>query len=615
MSSISVIMPTFKQERFIQRALDSLLVQTRADWELWIIDDGSPDETAAAVTPYLRDPRIHFHRLERNEGMGVALNAGLDRSTSDLIAYLPSDDLYFQEHLASLAKCLQENASAVAAFSGVRFNYNRQSTGQIDDYPLQLVQVMHRRTAERWMERGELTTDDLERMFWARLRAQGGFLATHQVTSEWVSHPAQRHKLLREPEGGINLYRQYTGSRQPLRFHTSVGNYIDEAEHYRRFRQRPDTPPAADRLKIVLVGELAYNPERILALEELGHKLYGLWMHKPYWYNTVGPVPFGHVEDIPSENWQESLRHIQPDLIYALLNWQAVPFAHEVLTANTGIPFIWHFKEGPFICLEKGSWDELVDLQRLSDGQIYCSPEMRDWYAMAVPGSVSGGNPYVLDGDLPKKEWFAGERSPRLSEQDGELHTVVPGRPIGLHPETVAELARSRVHLHFYGDFTHGQWRQWIDKTQRLAAGYIHLHGHVHQESWVREFSQYDAGWLHYFRSKNGGDLRRANWDDLNYPARISTLMAAGLPMLQRENSGAVVASQNLVRSLNAGFFFAEMGELAELLHDRERLEAVRENVWRQREKFAFDVHAPALISYFRQVIEAHAKKPRDKPR
>ena len=54
-----------------------------------------------------------------------------------------------------------------------------------------------------------------------------------------------------------------------------------------------------DDLKILLVGELAYNAERVLALEERGHKLYGLWTPEPYWWNTVGPLPFGHVEDIP----------------------------------------------------------------------------------------------------------------------------------------------------------------------------------------------------------------------------------------------------------------------------------------------------------------------------
>jgi glycosyltransferase involved in cell wall biosynthesis len=609
MASVSVVMPTFKHERFIRRALESLLAQTWAAWELWVVDDGSPDGTAAVVSPYLQDQRIHYHRLERNEGLGAALNAGLELSTAELVAYLPSDDLYYPEHLASLADCLLENPSAAAAFSGVRFHYNRRSSGQVEGYPLQLVQVMHRRTAERWIERDELTTDDLERMFWTRLRPSGEFVGTDQVTCEWVAHPAQRHKILREPEGGINLYRQYTGTSQPLRFHTSVGNYIDEVQHYRRYRERADTPPAADGLKIVLVGELAYNAERVLALEELGHKLYGLWMPDPYWYNTVGPLPFGHVEDIPADNWRESLLRIQPDLIYALLNWQAVPFAHQVLMENPGIPFIWHFKEGPFICLEKGMWNELVDLHRLSDGQIYSTPEMRDWFEMAIPGCVSGGNPYVLDGDLPKRDWFAGERRPRLSEQDGELHTVVPGRPIGLHPEGVAELAALRIHLHFYGDFTHGQWQQWIERTERLASGFIHLHPHADQENWVREFSQYDAGWLHFFRSENRGELRRADWDDLNYPARIATLAAAGLPMLQRDNGDALVASQNLVRSLDLGFFFSEMGELAALLSDRARLEAVRESVWQQRERFTFDMHAPALIDHFRRVMQARRNK------
>ena len=112
-------------------------------------------------------------------------------------------------------------------------------------------------------------------------------------------------------------------------------------------RERPGTLPVGGGLKILLVGELAYNADRVLALEEQGHRLYGLWIQRPHWYNTGGPVPFGHVEDLPRHNWREAIRQIQPDVIYALLNWQAVPFAHEVLMATRGIPFVWHFKEDP----------------------------------------------------------------------------------------------------------------------------------------------------------------------------------------------------------------------------------------------------------------------------
>ena len=73
------------------------------------------------------------------------------------------------------------------------------------------------------------------------------------------------------------------------------------------------------------------------------------------------------------------------DVIYGLLNWQAVPFVHEVLCGNPGIPFVWHFKEGPFICLEKGTWPQLLDLYRQADGRIFCSPEARDWFDTVSP--------------------------------------------------------------------------------------------------------------------------------------------------------------------------------------------------------------------------------------
>ncbi len=130
-------------------------------------------------------------------------------------------------------------------------------------------------------------------------------------------------------------------------------------------------------------------------------------------------------------------------------------------------------------------------------------------------------------------------------------------------------LARHGVHLHFYGDFIHGQWREWIAKAGALAPRHLHLHANVAQDRWVEAFSRYDAGWLHCFASRNAGEPARADSDDLNYPARIATLAMAGLPMIQRDN------------------------------------------VWRQRERFAFDTHVPALLGFFRDVIaQADAQRP-----
>lgn len=604
---VSVLMPTYNQAGFIRRAINSVCGQTLAHWELIIVDDASPDDTAAVVEPYLADERIHYQRLPRNRGRGAALNVALGRARAPLIAYLPSDDVYYADHLATLVAALDRQPQAILAYSGVRYHYNRMASGQIPlaGYNLQMVQVMHRRTADGWLERDELVTDDLERMFWSRLRHQGDFIGTEQITCEWVAHPQQLHKLLQEPIGGINPYRQHFNVQHPLRFHTTQGNFIDEVEHYRRFRERPDTPQAAGGLKIVLAGELAYNAERVLALEERGHKLYGLWMPKPYWYNTVGPLPFGHVEDLPHHDWQAAIGRIQPDVIYALLNWQAVPFVLEVLKACGDVPFVWHFKEGPFICLEHGLWSELEQIHRRADGQIFSSPEMRDWYETAMPG-VTGGSPtHVLDGDLPKRDWFDGvARSPRLSQSDGQIHTVVPGRPIGLHPHNVAELAQQGIHLHFYGDFTHGQWLAWIEKSRRMAPEHLHLHSQVDQSGWVAEFSRYDAGWLHWIESHNQGDISRANWDDLNLPARLATLVAAGLPVLQYDNAGATVATQSLAGRHDIGVFFSSIEELRQKLEDEERMAQLRDNVWRQRHLFTFDHYADDLVAFFRHVMD-----------
>jgi hypothetical protein len=601
---VSVLMPTFNGAPFIRRALASLRAQTLTDWELVIIDDGSSDGTDTVARPSLADPRCSYHRTEENRGLGAALNLALEHARAPYVAYLPSDDLYYPTHLAALVALLERERDAVLAFAGARHHGHSDVAGQIAGFPLQLVQVLHRRTADRWIERDELVTDDLERMFWARLRRRGTSVAAGAVTCEWVDHPEQRHKIIRESlGGGVNRYRRRYRIARPLRFQSSEGDLLDEGALYRPFRERPDTPAAPDGLKILIVGELAFNPERILALEERGHRLYGLWTPDGVGFNTVGPLPFGHVADLPQVGWREAVRRVRPDVIYALLNWQAVPFAHQVLTDTRGIPFVWHFKESPFACLERGMWPQLVDLHTRSDGQVYTSPEMQDWFETVLPGQVRHDRALVLDGDLPKRDWFTADRRPRLSEADGEVHTVVTGRPFGIHPDTMGALARAGIHMHFYGPTWGDWWRDWIARTRRAAPDHLHLHPSVRQGEWVSELSRYDAGWLHLFGSRNGGDLRRANWDDLNYPARLGTLIAAGLPLIQPDHGAAIVATQALARRLAIGVSFADIAELRGRLADAPAMARLRDNVWRQRDLFTFDAHADRLIAFFRHVI------------
>ncbi|HYN98794.1 MAG TPA: hypothetical protein VEU28_03895 [Actinomycetota bacterium] len=296
------------------------------------------------------------------------------------------------------------------------------------------------------------------------------------------------------------------------------------------------------------------------------------------------------------------MSRLQPDVVYALLNWQTIRFAHEVLNAGLGIPFVWHFKEGPFFAREHGLWRELADLHTRSDGVVYSSPELRNWFAATVPASVLCPT-LVIDGDLPKAEWLVGERSPLLSGKDGAVHTVIPGRPMGPDPEVLGTLARANIHVHLYSEKAASQMREWVAEVKRVAPGHFHLHPQVDQEDWVAEFSQYDAGWLHNFVSNNRGDPFAATWDDLNYPARMGTLAAAGVPMIQRDNSSSMVATQALARERDLGVFWRNADDLASQLLDFRRMTELRESVWSQRETFTFDAHVDRLVGFFRSLI------------
>lgn len=596
---VAIVVPVFDQEAWLPAALESLRAQTFADWECVIVADGSPGDTAAAASGVADDPRFSLVVEPVNCGLGAALNRGLELTSAPLVTYLPADDVMHAEHLAHLVDALENRPDAAIAVSGVRHDTDESSLGRIEGEPLQLVQVMHRRTSDRWLERSELTTDDLDRMLWDRLLARGPAVDTGLVTATWTAHPGQRHRVLREPWGGLNPYRARYRVREPLRLHSTVGHLHDEVEHYRRFRERPAVPRASAGLRILLVGELAHNPERILALAERGHELYGLWTDRPVWFNTVGPLPFGHVTEVPREGWREAVRELAPDVIYGLLNWQAVPFVHEVLTAELGIPFVWHFKEGPWFSRQQGHWPLLVDLHTKADGVIYSSPELRDWFHVTVPKSRDRPS-CVIDGDLPKAEWLVGEQSELLSELDGDVHTVIAGRPMGPPPEVLGELARHGIHTHVYSEKAHAQMRDWVDAVRRVAPDHLHLHPQVDQEDWVQEFSQYDAGWLHDVRSSNRGDLHAATWNDLNYPARMGTLVSAGVPMIQRDSGDSIVATERIARSHSLGFTWRGPDDLIASLHDRTLLGGLRKSVWSQRDLFTFDAHVDRLVHFLR---------------
>lgn len=103
---ISVIVPVYKAEKYLHRCIDSILAQTFIDFELLLINDGSPDNSGAICDEYARkDSRISvFHK--ENGGVSSARNLGLDNAKGEWIAFVDADDWLKCKYLEKLAKQL-----------------------------------------------------------------------------------------------------------------------------------------------------------------------------------------------------------------------------------------------------------------------------------------------------------------------------------------------------------------------------------------------------------------------------------------------------------------------------------------------------------------------------
>ena len=117
---VSIGLPVYNGERYLEAALESLLAQTFTDLELIISDNASTDETAAICRAYAaRDSRIRYSRLDRNIGGSPNHNRVLELSIGEYFTWGSHDDLRAPEHLARCVAVLDQSPDVVLCFSRV----------------------------------------------------------------------------------------------------------------------------------------------------------------------------------------------------------------------------------------------------------------------------------------------------------------------------------------------------------------------------------------------------------------------------------------------------------------------------------------------------------------
>lgn len=102
----SVIIPSYNYGHFIKECLDSVVAQTYQDWECFIIDNGSTDDTEQVCKSYLEDQRFTYIRSEINKGPSPARNIALKQCTGEYVLFLDADDLIESNKLASAKRII-----------------------------------------------------------------------------------------------------------------------------------------------------------------------------------------------------------------------------------------------------------------------------------------------------------------------------------------------------------------------------------------------------------------------------------------------------------------------------------------------------------------------------
>ncbi len=122
---VSVIMPTYNSEKFVGKAIESVIDQKYSNWEILIVDDASTDNTHTIVNEYKnKDSRIKYSKLENNSGAAIARNHGISLAEGEYIAFLDSDDLWKPSKLDKQIEYMENNG----------FSFTCTSYTKIDQY-------------------------------------------------------------------------------------------------------------------------------------------------------------------------------------------------------------------------------------------------------------------------------------------------------------------------------------------------------------------------------------------------------------------------------------------------------------------------------------------------
>jgi len=128
--AVSILLPVYNSEKYLRRAIDSLVNQTFTDFELLILNDGSSDRSEQIIQSYI-DSRIVYVKNEVNKGLIYSLNKGIALAKGEFVARMDGDDICLPERLQKQYDWLEKSASTAVVGCHVSFIDDSESiTGE-----------------------------------------------------------------------------------------------------------------------------------------------------------------------------------------------------------------------------------------------------------------------------------------------------------------------------------------------------------------------------------------------------------------------------------------------------------------------------------------------------
>ena len=131
---ISIVVPVYRAERYIEETMDCVRAQTYPHWELLLVEDCGPDRSREIIEQYIQrtgDTRIRMLTYSTNLGAARARNLGVNEAKGRYLAYLDADDLWTPDKLEKELAFLKEKQAAFV-FTGYEFaDENGKGTGKI----------------------------------------------------------------------------------------------------------------------------------------------------------------------------------------------------------------------------------------------------------------------------------------------------------------------------------------------------------------------------------------------------------------------------------------------------------------------------------------------------